>query len=226
MIKSGNSSIALYKKAILILFVAVFMSGIMACSGNKNNTDLNTPEGVVNSFVKHILEEGDLLAAYDLLTEADRAAITQNEMARKYITGESDSLVAKYKDFYQQMIPDILAVANKLVKIHARSPKIRDDFTEIGLEISYPSDYMTLYFAGMSLISNVSNKMDNRKFEELSSEEQEKLLWSIKNDFKKTVDNLQIDKYSTYIFPLKVVEEDGNWRINLELGSIGDKFSF
>ena len=226
MIESGNSSRSLYKKMALILFVAVLLAGIMACSGGKNKTDLNTPEGVVNSFVENILEEGDLLAAFDLLAEADRTAIMQNEMARKYITGESDSMITKYQDFYQQMMPDILDAAGKLVKVHARSPKIRDDVTEVGLEISYPSDYMSLYFAGMSLMSNVSNKMDNRKFEQLSSEEQEKLLWSIKNDFKKTVDNLQIDKYSTYIFPLKVVEEDGNWRINLELGSIGDKFSF
>ena len=226
MLNMKNKKNNAHLRMSLILLAVVLMFNLLACSGGNDKTDLNTPEGVVNSFVKRILEEGDLRGAYDLLAESDRTVIMKNEYARKYIKGESDSIITTYYDFYQEMLPDLLKAANKLIKVRARSPQVKDDQTEIGLEISYPADYMSLYFAGMSFMSKISERMGDRKFEELPREEQEKLLWSIKNDFNSTIDNIQIDKYSTYIFPVKVVQEDGNWRINLELDSRGSGFAF
>ena len=226
MLKFNTKNIESHSGIYLLLVAAAAVFGFMSCSGGADKTDLGTPEGVVNSFVNRILEEGDLRGAYDLLTESDRMTIMQNEMARKYLKNEKDSLIEAYNDFYQEMLPDIIKAANKLIKVHARSPEIHGDQAEVGLEISYPADYTSLYFAGLSFMNKLSLKMGDRRFEEMPKEEQEKLLWSVKNDFNNTVEAIQVDKYSTYIFPVKVIREDGNWRINLELAARGSNFAF
>jgi hypothetical protein len=222
----SNIRIGSYKIAgILILFNLLLALSVIGCSGGDKDS-LETPQGVVNNFIDRILDDGDLKAAFELLSEEDRKVIISDQQIHDFIQGKAPAEFEEHSDLLNQMLPDLLAMVQKLIKINARKGNIKDGYTEVGLEISYPSDYMTLSFIGMGIYNNAMQKLQGVNLEELTKEEREKIIWSIKNDLEKAVESINTDKYSTYIFPVKVVDENGVWRINLGLSSPDKMFNF
>lgn len=208
--------------AVVLMLV---LTGI-GCSGGDSAKSLDTPQGTVNVFIDRVLEEGDFKGALELLCEADREIIMAEPLISDFITGKSDSTVSEYLELYTQLAPDLLEILDRLVKLNARKGKAKDGYTEVGLEISYPADYMSLSMIGMGLYSNLMTKWENLDPDTLSAEQKKKIIWSVKNDVKNAAENITVSDFATYVFPLKVIEEDGGWRIKLDLDSRRGGFGF
>jgi len=202
--------------AIALLIIAFGIVAVMACSGNQKNS-LSTPQGVVNSFINRVLDQGDLKGAFELLTTSDQQVIAQNPQAYDFIMGERDPRYAAYFDIYDQMAPDVRAMIKKLVKFNARTGKEKDGYVEVGLEITYPSDYGMLMMTAMGIGARLQQKYKLASLDSIPKEERDKIIWSIKNDLNQAVDNIDMQKTATYIFPVKVIKENDKWRINLDL---------
>jgi hypothetical protein len=196
------------------------------CSGDDSAKSLDTPRGTVNVFIDRVLEEGDFMGAFELLCEADRKMIMSEPQIYNFIAGKPNPQVDEYTELYTQLAPDLLEILNKLVKLNARKGKAKDGYTEVGLEISYPADLTSLSMIGMGLYSNLMARWGDLDPDTLSSEQKKKIIWSIKNDVKKAAENISISDFATYVFPVKVIEEDGGWRIMLELDSKRAGFGF
>lgn len=222
MSESGINRTASLFTAVVIA-IALIGTG---CSGGDSTKSLDTPQGTVNVFIDRVLEEGDFMGAFNLLCEADRKVIMSKPQIYNFIAGKADPRVDEYTELYTQLAPDLLEILDKLVKLNARKGKTKDGYTEVGLEISYPADYMSLSMIGMGLYSNLMTKWGDIDPDTLSAEQKKKIIWSIKNDVKKAAENISISDFATYIFPVKVIEEDGGWRIKLELDSKRAGFGF
>jgi len=99
--------------AVVIIWITLMSGG---CSGNPDYS-LDTAHGTVNLFVRHILEEGDLPAAYGLLSQADRDLISANPDFGRFIQGSRDSTTQVYSSIYAQLVPDILEILRDMDKI-------------------------------------------------------------------------------------------------------------
>lgn len=203
--------------ALILFFMSVFLAAfVISCSSGPQKS-LSTPEGVVNTFLSRVLDDGDLKGAFELLSRPDQNVIAQNQEAYDFIMGKPDPQYEAYIDVYSQLAPDLRGMIKKLVKFNARKGKERDGVMEVGLEISYPSDYMTLGMMLMGIGTRLQQKYDMVKIDSIPKEERDKIIWSIKNDLNNAVNQLNVEKRSTYIFPVKMVKEDGKWKINLDL---------
>jgi hypothetical protein len=207
----------------LLISIAILGFG---CSGEDSAKSLDTPEGTVSVFIDRVLEQGDFKGAFELLCEADRRVIMSNPQIYNVIMGEPDPQIDEYTELYTQLAPDLVEIVGKLVKLKARKGKPKDGYSEVGLEISYPADYMSLSMIGMGLYSNLTAKWGDVDPDTLTAEQKEKIIWSVKNDVKKAAENINVTDYSTYVFPVKVIEEEGGWRIKLELDSRRGGFGF
>jgi hypothetical protein len=221
-VKSGSNILTVL--SIVLVFALACLIAI-GCGGGKEKT-LDTPRGVVNTFISRVMEENDLMGAFALLSDADQKVIMKSPEVYGFIMGEKDPELEAYSDAYSQLAPDVLEMINELVKFNARKGEEQNGHVEVGLEISYPSDYMTIGFTLMGIANNLQQKYQNVKVDTLPKEERDKIIWSIKNDLKKAVANINTDKYSTYIFPVNVVDENGEWKINLGLAQQQDQFDF
>jgi hypothetical protein len=213
----------IYLASGLVLFLsALTMTG---CGGGSENS-LDTPQGVVNTFIDRIMEQNDLKGAFALLSEEDQSVIMQSPEAYGFIMGEKDPELEAYSDVYAQVAPELMKMVNDLVKLNARKGEEMDGHVEVGVEISYPSDYMTLFYTFGGLYTNLQMKYGNVQIDTIPKEERDKIIWAIMNDLKQAVANVKTDKYSTYIFPVKVVDEYGEWKINLGLAQQQEELNF
>jgi hypothetical protein len=214
---SKNRIMGYRSMTVAILLLLVLAAGIfVSCSGGQDKS-LDTPRGVVNTFISRVLDDGDLKGAFELLSKQDQNLIAQNPEMYNFIMGNNDPKYAEYIDIYDQLAPELRGMIKKLVKFNARKAKEKDGHVEVGLEISYPSDYMTLAFTVMGIGTRLQQKYEMARIDSIPKEERDKIIWSIKNDLNKAIDNLNTDKMSTYIFPVRMIKEDGSWKINLDL---------
>lgn len=220
---------ALGKNAAAGLLVAAVISIVfvgIGCAGGDSAKSLDTPQGTVSVFIDRVLKEGNFKGAFELLCEADRKVIMSNPQIYNFISGQPDPQIDEYAELYAQLAPDLVEIVGKLVKFNARKGKPKDGYSVVGLEISYPADYMSLSMLGMGLYSDLMSRWGDVDPDTLSAEQKKKIIWSVKNDVKKAAENISVSDYSTYVFPVKVIEEDGGWRIKLELDSKGGGFGF
>jgi hypothetical protein len=208
-----KSGIIILTGLILLVFSVGFFT---SCSGGPEKS-LNTPRGVVNTFISRVLDDGNLKGAYELLSEPDQRVIAQSPEFYDFIMGKHDPQYVAYYDIYDQLSPDVRGWIKKLVRFNAREGKEKEGYVEVGLEISYPSDYMTLGMTMMGIGARLQQKYNMARLDSIPKEERDKIIWSIKNDLNKAVDNINVDKTSTYIFPVKMVQEEGAWKIDLDL---------
>ncbi|HEQ98671.1 MAG TPA: hypothetical protein ENO22_04945 [candidate division Zixibacteria bacterium] len=207
----------------LVFFLSALV--ISGCGGGNENS-LETPQGVVNTFIDRIMEQNDLKGAFELLSEEDQKVIMQSPKVHSFIMGENDPELEAYSDTYEQMAPELLEMVNDLVKFNARKGEERDGYVEVGLEISYPSDYMSIAFIFYGMFMELQRKYGDVQIDTIPKAERDKIIWKIKNDMKNAVANIDTDKYSTYIFPVRVMDENGEWRINLGLAQQQEQLDF
>jgi hypothetical protein len=205
--------------------ILIVIGGI-GCSGEDSEKSIDTPQGTVNAFIDRVLEEGDFRGAFELLCEADRKVIMSNPQIYNFISGRPDPQIDEYAELYAQLAPDLVEIVGRLVKFNARKGKAKDGYSVVGLEISYPADYMSLSMIGLGLYNSLMTKWSDVDLDTLSAEQKKKIIWSVKNDVKKAADNISVSDYSTYVFPVKVIEEDGGLRIKLDLDSRKGGFGF
>lgn len=207
----------------LVFFLSALV--MLGCGGGNENS-LDTPQGVVNTFIDRIMEQNDLKGAFALLSEADQSVIMQSPEAYGFIMGEKDPKLEAYSDVYAQVAPELMKMINDLVKFNARKGEDMDGYVEVGVEISYPSDYTALGFVLFGMANELQQKYGDVEIDKIPKEERDKIIWSIMNDLKQAVASIKTDKYSTYIFPVKVVDEYGEWKINLGFAEQQDQLNF
>ncbi len=200
--------------ALIIMLTALFL--IIGC-GDDSEPSQKSPHGVVQLFLNHLLEDGDIKAAYELLSESDKQVLMSRPEVRAFIQGEQDSLMNEYMQVYDQLAPEILNLVDHLTRVNVRKGKAMDGYTEVGVEISYPADYQALMIYGMGIYSKLEQRLGGMQIDSLTPEQRDKIIWSLKKDLRDIAENFNVESYSTYIFPVKVVEEGTRYRIRLDL---------
>jgi len=213
-------------KSWLIAGVLAFAALACNCSNENKVESLDTPQGTVDAFISRVLEKNNLPEAFELLSQSDQKTIMANPVAYSFITGKEDQMTREYSDLYAQLAPDLLEILPKFIRLNARKGEEMDGHVMVDVEVSFPSDYMSLFILGQQIAQSAISKWGHLDPDSISEEQRNKIIWSIKNDIKKAAEEFNVKSWSTYVYPVKVVREEENWKIDLELAGKRNSFGF
>lgn len=205
-----------------LLVVICMLSG---CGGEVQKTQA-TPDGAVRLFVDRVLEQGDLESAFELLSPEDRELIKSNSEVGSFLSNDTLEKYQEYTQLYEEFKPRLLEIVNRLIDVNVRKGKDYGDSAEVRLEVLYPSDYMMLATAVMGVFTRLQSRYQDVDLDSISLDQKKKIVWSALNDLEKSLENVSIDKKSTYLFPLILIHRDGKWWIDLELAGEKNPFKF
>jgi hypothetical protein len=205
-----------------LLVVICLLSG---CGGEAQKTQA-TPDGTVRLFVHRVLEQGDLESAFELLNPEDRELVKSNSQIGSFLSEDTLEKYQEYTSLYEEFKPRLLEIANRLVDVKVRKGKDYGDSAEVKLEVLYPSDYMMLAMAVGGVYTRLQTRYRDVNLDSIPLDQKKKIIWSALNDFEKSLENVSLDKKSTYLFPLTVIERDGKWWIDLQLAGEKNLFKF
>ena len=202
-------------KKFMLMSTVIALFLLMACGGG-GDTGSTTAKGeakVVAEFIDDLVKDGDLNAAFNLLTGEEKAFLGEMPGFYDFLTGKENENVAEEMLLMRFLVEEITPIPSNVLSYQIGDPVGEGDTLTVPVTLSYPKDdFESMIKENMD--PELYDRMENLDQEDISLAEKKKVVAQAMGEFRKIVKGKKYEM-DTNTQDITIVKEDGKWKVSL-----------